>query len=75
MINGWRDLESEQEFQELLETMGYIEKENANDQKFVKELCDIIESKLTRKNLLVLLCQVEKITLPWMLVQLTEGAD
>jgi hypothetical protein len=58
-----RDLENEEEFIELLEKLGYIDKSHENETKVAKEFITVLNSKFSRVNLLVALCQLEKIHL------------
>jgi hypothetical protein len=51
---------------ELLEKHGYIERGLEADMKLAAEIPKILEHSLTSRNILVLLCQVEKISLSWM---------
>lgn len=46
--------------------LGFIDKNNENDLKLAHELIATLEGKLSKRNLLVLLCQIEKIHLSWM---------
>jgi hypothetical protein len=54
-----------------MELLGYIEKKNENDVKLAKDIIENLDHKLTRRNLLVYLCQIEKILLPWMKTEIT----
>lgn len=71
-VSKFRDLNSESEFHELLEKLGYIDRQLENDIKAATEISNILDQKLTRKNIMVFLCQLEKIHLSWMAPQQTE---
>jgi hypothetical protein len=57
----------EEEYREVMEKMGYAEKGSEKEGAMVEEINkNILQGKLTKKNVLLLLCQIEKIQLNWM---------
>ncbi len=65
----WRDLDSEDQLLELLEKLGYIDQQIDQEVKLGREISTILDQKLTRRNILVVLASFEKIVLPWMTMQ------
>jgi len=49
-------LENENELHELLEILGYIDRQIASDLELASEVSNILDQKLSRKNILVFLC-------------------
>lgn len=70
-----RDLNGEEELLELLESLGFIDKNLEGDVKLAKEIMTILDNKLSRRNLLVFLCQLERVHLSWMAPAPVEGQE
>ena len=46
----------EEDYFDLLEILGYIEKKNENEVKLAKDIVENLDKRLSRRNLLVFLC-------------------
>jgi len=57
---------SPSQFEDLLEQLGYVERGNKADAKLIEEAEEILQNRLTRENVFLFLCQVEKINMSWM---------
>ena len=59
----------EDDFLELMHRMGFINRQSQDDLSEAKDIMSNLEHKISRKNLLVFLSVIQKMTMPWMLIE------
>ena len=50
-----------------MERLGYINQSSEKDMALAKDLTRLVEKEFNKRNVFVLLCQIERIWHPWML--------
>lgn len=70
-----KHLENEEQFYAILEHLGFVSWDVETDKKAATDLLIVLDYKLSKRNVLVLLAQVEKVSAAWMVPVKEEGKE